>query len=115
VIPSPVDMRVVGVTFHKSYPKIAYWLADLPRKAKARLVREPDNQYDPNAIGVWVGKHQLGHIDRYMARKLAPEMDRGNTWRVRVDRIEVHPDSPENPAIWLHMERRVNVHGEPNK
>lgn len=32
--------------------------------AKATLVPEPDNPYDPNAIGVWVAGHQVGYLGR---------------------------------------------------
>ena len=38
--------------------------------------REPQNQYDPNAIRIEnVKRQQIGHIGRAMASKLAPFMD----------------------------------------
>jgi len=36
----------------------------------ALLVREPDNQYDPNAIAVWVGGVKVGHLSRGAAARM---------------------------------------------
>ena len=42
------------------------------------LVREPDNQYDPNAIKVALfGHFVLGYIPRQLALHLAPLLDEG--------------------------------------
>jgi len=47
----------------------------------ASLVREADNEFDPNAIAVFVrtvtGNRQLGYIPKDVAAKLAPLMDEG--------------------------------------
>ncbi|GBE78013.1 hypothetical protein SCP_0108950 [Sparassis crispa] len=44
---------------------------------EVRLVREPHNKYDRNAIQVKnIGNTQVGHIPRQIAAKLAPLMDR---------------------------------------
>lgn len=42
------------------------------------MEREPDNEHDPNAISVWneYGE-QLGYINKDLASKLAPQMDKG--------------------------------------
>lgn len=47
-----------------------------------RLVREPDNQYDPNAIAVYLPERlyegkQLGYLGRESAAVLAPKLDAG--------------------------------------
>ena len=44
---------------------------------QVQLIRDYDNQYDRNAIGVWVGSAQLGYIPRTEARLLAPSIDAG--------------------------------------
>jgi hypothetical protein len=36
-------------------------------RASAMLRREPDNQYDRNAIGVYIHGAEVGHLDRYDA------------------------------------------------
>lgn len=44
---------------------------------KVRLVREPDNEYDPNAIAVWSDKHgHVGYVNRKAAAEIAPIIDR---------------------------------------
>ena len=44
--------------------------------------RDPDNEYDPDAIGVYVEdgdrEHHLGFLKRELAAKLAPMMDAGH-------------------------------------
>jgi hypothetical protein len=51
-------------------------------------VREPGNEYDPNAIAVWVGDRQIGHINRDDAADLAPLIDRVEAagWRASCTR-----------------------------
>lgn len=45
---------------------------------EVRLVREPGNAYDRNAVQVKnIGGTQVGHLPRNVAAKLAPLMDRG--------------------------------------
>ena len=45
------------------------------------LVREPDNPYDPNAIGVWDAEQtlRLGYIPREVCQKLCKSLDKGHT------------------------------------
>lgn len=38
----------------------------------ALLVPEPDNQYDPNAIAVWIAGLKVGHLSRSDAARLRP-------------------------------------------
>jgi hypothetical protein len=53
------------------------------RYSKFELEREPDNEYDPNAIKVLLPvrqgqfKLELGYIPKEMAARIAPEMDSG--------------------------------------
>ena len=44
-----------------------------------RLIREPDNRYDQNAIAVYVGHSQLGYVSRDLASDLAPIIDDGGS------------------------------------
>jgi hypothetical protein len=37
-----------------------------------RLVPDPENRYDRNAVGVWAGNRQLGHLSREEAARYAP-------------------------------------------
>ena len=54
--------------------------------APLRLVREPDNPHDRNAVLVTTADGQpLGHIDRGTARGVALAIDRGRRVRARYD------------------------------
>ena len=41
----------------------------------AKLVREPTNKFDRNAVGVHIGRDQVGYISAYQAQKAAPWLD----------------------------------------
>lgn len=65
-----------------------------------RLVREPDNPHDANALRVeWRG-HVLGYVPRRENAALAWGLDRGVALRARISRLEWHP----NPARRLEFE-----------
>lgn len=113
-LPESFDIPVVGVTFHSTYPVIAYELQELV-PIRARLTREKNNPYDSNAILVKIFLEDkaggeklvtLGHVSRHMAKRLAPELDRDprrRKWKAWVTKIEIHPDNPDNPGIWLFL------------
>jgi HIRAN domain len=62
---------IVGMEFRKAVEIVAA----LQPGAPVTLVREPTNQYDPNAIAVWVeGKH-VGYIPKKQNAVLAQFMD----------------------------------------
>ncbi|KAH7924627.1 hypothetical protein BV22DRAFT_1129678 [Leucogyrophana mollusca] len=73
--PEPVDelycmmnTNVVGVQYYKGL---------VGPGEEVRLIREPHNQYDKNAIQVKnIGGTQVGHIPRAVASKLSPLLDR---------------------------------------
>jgi hypothetical protein len=46
-------------------------------RAAAMLRREPDNQYDRNAIGVYIHGLKVGHLDRYDAEDYQRLLKRG--------------------------------------
>ncbi|PCH43964.1 hypothetical protein WOLCODRAFT_133049 [Wolfiporia cocos MD-104 SS10] len=60
--------KVVGVQYYKGLVGVG---------EEVRLVREPHNNYDRNAIQVKnIGGTQVGHVPRNVAAKLAPLMDK---------------------------------------
>ncbi|THH01126.1 hypothetical protein EW026_g1525 [Hermanssonia centrifuga] len=60
--------NIVGVQYYKGL---------VGPGEEVRLVREPTNKYDKNAIKVEnIGRTQVGHIPRQIAVKLSPLMDR---------------------------------------
>lgn len=68
-------------------------------EVRLRFERQPDNEHDPNAVAVMWGEHHVGHITRPVAMRLAPEMDAGATWAVRIDGINFYDDQPVGVAI----------------
>ena len=64
-----------------------------------QLTRDYDNQYDRNAIEVWVGSGLLGYVPRTEARLLAPSIDSGARTRAEVLRVDRNQSSP-----WVTME-----------
>jgi len=53
------------------------------------LQRESGSKYNPHAIAVFSGEHQVGLLRRGDAAKLAPKMDLGS--KFRVDRAPEFP------------------------
>lgn len=68
-------------------------------EVRLRFERQPNNEHDPNAVAVMWGEHHVGHITRPVAMRLAPEMDAGATWAVRIDGINFYDDQPVGVAI----------------
>lgn len=66
-------------------------------------IREPENPADANAIAIYryTGK-QIGYIPAFVASDMAPRMDRGEVFRVRVKDIEVGDRGTE---IWMLVEK----------
>ena len=61
-----------------------------------RLVREPSNQFDKNAIGAWItarafifftSEVQIGYIGADVAAELAPHMDRGESVTAAISEV----------------------------
>lgn len=60
--PTPVTGRALGVT--KKEPDLPWF--------QAVLVREPDNEYDANAIAVYSPAGKIGHLSREDAERYQP-------------------------------------------
>jgi len=66
------SIAVVGVTFDDHQ----YVISQLRAGDRLVLVREPENNYDPNAIAVMtVGGSKVGYLDRGTAEELAQCLD----------------------------------------
>ena len=68
------QVSIVGSSF---YPGAGNWIAKLAPGQRLRVEREPNNQYDPNAIAVYIFQQKLGHFPRGFAAEVAPLMDAG--------------------------------------
>ena len=73
---------------------------------KAAFVRNPDNEYDENAIEVHVeGVGMIGHLTRPIAARLAPELDAGQVWLAQVEEVLIDPDHMDRPGISINCKR----------
>lgn len=63
---------IVGSSHTQSEGK----LSQLAVGTEARLIREPANKFDPNAIMVWVGADHVGYVPRKQNAALAARIDR---------------------------------------
>lgn len=67
--------KLVGMSFYRhalEFTKIIREKSDPQKPLPVLLVREPENQYDPNAIAVYI---KLGHVERDKAAILADTME----------------------------------------
>jgi hypothetical protein len=81
--------KVAGVTFGDAQENIKkFGCRDI---GSFRLVREPDNTHDPNAIRVEIAGHYLGHIPKDKAKELAPLIDDGRNFIALFVNLNEHP------------------------
>jgi hypothetical protein len=82
---SPTDTRLLKAGIYVSqlrgeaYHQAACRAGDFRPGQPVRLVREPDNQFDANAVAVYddAGKHLAAYVNKQKARSLARLMDSG--------------------------------------
>lgn len=79
------DTAIVGARFYEGAAAMLERTALGGNEVTIFLVREPDNEYDKNAIAVYIdegllrspSKKKVGHIPAPQARTLAPRLDSG--------------------------------------
>ena len=67
------------VGFKHRGPQFEAAVHALKAGAPLRLVREPTNQYDPNAIQVWADGVHIGYLPKAQNAALAARMAKANT------------------------------------
>lgn len=89
----------------RSYSTYAVgWLShrSRPRKGDVLIaVREPENSYDPNAIALWLGTTEAGHVPRREAAQIAPLMDEG--YRIEVVCTRARGNSKKGAKIDVRL------------
>ena len=86
-----LSMSVTGI----SYENRTALLTEVMSGGIVRLERDYDNQYDPNAIEVWVGGGLVGYVPRSEARLLAPQIDSGASVTATVVAVDRDPSRPQ--------------------
>lgn len=95
-----VDLKVVGVTFtnEETGEKRSDIVRELAQKnvsdIKIQLVREPENQYDANAVKVIADDRQIGYIGKEYATIIAPLMDEYEEFSTVVKGIGEYKNRP---------------------
>ncbi len=86
---------IVGSSFHAG---AANSIARLRIGQGLKMVREPDNKYDKNAIAVYYFQQCLGYIPRGLAAEIAPNMDLG--LKTRVTKSPKFPGTGVVDILW---------------
>lgn len=104
------QFRAAGVTFVDGYPSNLQRLHEIHEMAidadvclSVTLIRNPDNQYDANAIEVHVPSlgvdAMVGHVPKELASKMAPVMDDGTPVAAEVVEVVIDPWHPDKPGL----------------
>jgi len=85
----PFYSKVVGVTHaNADRSQRQQIIAQCEQGERLRLVREPDNPHDPNAVAVVrLSGEQLGYLSSDLACEIAPRLDRGSRVDVEVAQV----------------------------
>lgn len=94
-----VHSKVVGTTF----TDMAKF--DIKEDDELILRREPDNEFDENAIAVYWGIEKIGYIKRTLAKDIAKSIDKGNTYKCFVSNITGGTTTKENKGINIKIVR----------
>ena len=95
--------KIVGVSFEGRQDKVA----GLAAGDALELERQPDNPHDSNAIAVRFGTLQLGYVRREIARRLAPNIDRGDRYSASVG--SVTGGGERHTGVNIHVRRNRAV------
>lgn len=109
--------QVAGVTFCDGYPdnlhRLHALIAEHGRPDEgitAVLIRDPENDYDTNAVQVHVPAiGRIGSLPRTLAARVAPSMDGGNPWTAEVTRVRIDPDHDERPGADVLITKAVKA------
>jgi len=80
-----LDIVVAGTTHCKNIRELA---PQITEGTVLRLLRDPDNQYDAAAIGVFLDKERIGWVPRELNLMVSRLMDAGKAFVCRVSRTE---------------------------
>ena len=82
------ESPLAGFQFHDG----EYVWSSLKVGKSLKLVREPDNDHDPDAVAVYFGKSQLGYIPRAENNAIAQMLDRGETLEASITKLKATDD-----------------------
>ena len=113
-IPNEFETGVAGVSFRPDYPHSLQFADTLSDQAiVVWLERQPDNQFDPNAVAVHMDLGEMWdtHVgftpakQSNLAGKLAKELDAGVKWGAEFVQVDIDPDHPDRPGLTIRLRR----------
>ncbi|MGL4848361.1 MAG: HIRAN domain-containing protein [Clostridium sp.] len=93
-----IHTKVAGVTFNNRQSLIRNCYPN----QELKLIREKNNAYDKNAIGIYHGNRHLGYVNKNLASSLAPQIDSGTHFRCYVS--EVTGGNGKNYGLNIYLE-----------
>ena len=90
--------KIVGTTF----VEIDYTTLNVGQSLT--LVREPNNEFDKNAIAVFLEQNKLGYIKKTIAKDLSKGIDKGNNIKCTLESLTGGSKSKENRGINIKIE-----------
>lgn len=76
------EKRQVSIVGSSFYPGAGDQWARMRPGQPLRAEREPNNEYDANAVAVHIFNQKLGHFPRGFAAEVAPLMDAGKALKI---------------------------------
>lgn len=104
-LPRKIPSRVVGLSYASDYPHGVY--RAVATQAPLMLQRDPENEYDANAIEVVAvsSREVLGFLRASTSRLLAPHLDADETWGVSSCQLEIADGHESHPGLLVTVER----------
>jgi len=104
-------IQVVGLTFVEGYPQNLHKLAVVLDQTTVEspavvLMRNPDNEHDPNAVEVHIPSLQeglVGHLPREVAAVVAPMLDVGYRFQAFVHAVRIRDEHPDRPGLDIEL------------
>jgi hypothetical protein len=91
------ESPIAGFQFHRGD---AVW-ESLKVGDELKLVREPSNEHDPDAVAIYFGDEQLGYVPRAENSAISQMLDRGENLEARICRLLVSDDPWQRVRITI--------------
>src|SRR5262249_11028115 len=102
---SQFHTKLAGVSFEGRQDRIA----GLQLGTELTLQRQPENQYDANAIAVHYGALQMGFLSKGIAKHLAPHIDSGARYRARVESLTGGGEKNRGVNIYVWRDAALTI------
>lgn len=104
--------KVMGVSFEGRQNMVA----GLVPGGELELKRQPENQFDPNAVALYFGSFHIGYLRKEIAKHVAPLIDEGAHYRAVIEHVTGGPGSGQaekNFGVNIRVERVVTTARDP--